>query len=267
MDVKYPVVVVHGIGGGDSKTKAGWSRLLRETVLSSQTEEEKTKHWVEAPWEGVNDNLDTQIRAIVGDICKAMKKEKEERLKAETLTKWQRFLAGFSCMILPYVGNKIPEALDFALDLPLYIGEPRGNKIRQIVLNKINETSDCVLVGHSLGSLICFDILSEAMRINKPLPVRAMVTFGSPLQWIEEMRKEEDISHVISEINIPWTNLYYPADPICRYKLLDEELFRGVRNIELKNPAGGSGIKGGLKSHTAYWNDSCVAEHIRNYCF
>ena len=68
-EIKYPVVVVHGAGRGDAKTRIGYSTKLRDLVLEGFGQDEREGAWLEAPWEGVNDNLDAAIRKILQGIC------------------------------------------------------------------------------------------------------------------------------------------------------------------------------------------------------
>ena len=264
--IKYPVVVVHGVGSGDAKTRTGYSTRLVDLVLKDFSREEKASYWLEAPWEGVNDNIDAAIKKILCDICSEAENVNGKRLVTHVSSLWAKSKLFCGRLALMLVRNVLPSLLDILLDLPLYIDASRSNKIRNAVIKRIKEVPNCVLVGHSLGSVICHDILSEATRNNTSLPVRALVTFGSPLQWIDEIRQAEDQTHRPEPIEIPWTNLFYRSDPICRYRALDPSSFPGVTNIELKPPKGMAGIRGSFKSHTAYWSDEVVAEYIQQYC-
>ena len=264
--VKYPVVVVHGIGNRDGKSKAGFSKALYESVLEISSGGGFEGSWIEAAWEGVNDKFDEKMKSIVHDICKALEKERLEIVGAPERSKWQRIWAALACAALPVAAQGIPDALDLVFDLSLYMGEPRGGKIRQLVINQILEHQECVLVGHSLGSLICYDLLATSVSTSRCLPVRALVTFGSPLQWIEEIRKAEDPSRIPINLSIPWSNLFYDEDPICQCNPLDEAMFLGVTNIKIPRPDGFTDVKGPLKAHTAYWTDPTVAKTIRDFC-
>jgi hypothetical protein len=66
-------------------------------------------------------------------------------------------------------------------------------------------------VGHSLGSVMCFEYLSRA-----PHPaVKAFVSLGSPLD--REPVKSQALQRTggIRELNIPWLNIWGDADLIC----------------------------------------------------
>lgn len=154
--------------------------------------------------------------------------------------------------------KNVPTLVDYLLDFPLYLGEPRGAEIRKIVKEVIQAKPHSVLVGHSLGSLICYDILCEANRNGDPIAVDALVTLGSPIGWAKTVDDERFITVKPTPINITWTNMYYPNDPVCLSKPLDDNQFAGVTNIELASAA-----SIGLLAHTAYWNDATVAKTIR----
>ena len=63
-----PIIVVHGIGGGDSETKRGFSNALKAAVLSGVPTDLASDIWKEAAWEGVNDQLDSHIKNIVTQL-------------------------------------------------------------------------------------------------------------------------------------------------------------------------------------------------------
>lgn len=264
--VKYPVVVVHGVGGGDAKTRTGYSTKLRDRVFAGFTDAEKADAWLEAPWEGVNDNLDAAIRKILQGILDEAGRKNGKRLAKHVTSWWTKTKLFFGRTVLMAAKNVLPPLLDVLLDLPLYLDAVRSRKVRESVVNRIREVPDCVLVGHSLGSVICHDTLAEAVRDGAPLPVRALVTFGSPLQWIEELRQADDPAHRPGPLTIPWTNLFYRTDPICRHRPLRSDTFPGVVNVPLKRQPCCAGLWDSFTSHTAYWTDPTVAKTIRDYC-
>ena len=265
-EIKYPVVVVHGAGRGDAKTRIGYSTKLRDLVLEGFGQDEREGAWLEAPWEGVNDNLDAAIRKILQGICDEAERKSGKRLAKHVTSWWTKAKLFFGRLTLMAAKNVLPSLLDILLDLPLYLDAARSRKVREAVVKRIREVPNCVLVGHSLGSVICHDILAEAVRDGAPLPVRALVTFGSPLQWIEELRQADDPDHRPGAIAIPWTNLFYRSDPICRHRPLRPGTFTGVVNVALKRQRRRAGIRDSFKSHTAYWTDPAVAKTIRDYC-
>ena len=167
---------------------------------------------------------------------------------------WQRLKALFN--VLFRLG--IPQLLDYLVDLPLYIGDPRGEAIRSIVREVIEANPNSILVGHSLGSLICYDVLCQAQARGEPLEVAARVTLGTPIGWVKSLDDPKYVTVPSISLNVSWLNMYYPNDPVCLSKELDTTNFPEVKNVRLKVP-----IRIGLAAHTAYWKDRVVAQHIR----
>lgn len=252
------IVVVHGIGGGSTADTKNYSAALKKNVLKKP---EDQSQWIEAPWEGVNDTLDANFKRLIKDAwprCEIGKRfENPKTLKGTVLNN--------VCKGLRYLCNRTPDILakiiDYLLDLPLYIGEKRGHAIRDIVLSHIRNKENVILVGHSLGSLICYDILCEYKSKNEELPVKALVTLGSPIEWVKGVDEKQftPIQPIPLEIN--WVNMFYENDPVCRGKGLAPSRFSDVENIPL------SGKKYGFKAHTAYWNDQAVADEIRKLAY
>jgi hypothetical protein len=252
------IIVVHGIGGGDAETRRGFSNGLKSAVLSGTVSDPTSVVWKEAVWEAVNDQLDNHVKNIVTQLIPAAKcAQRDDYPKT-----W--------CGTIQYLGKSIanglnysmrksfPTLVDYLLDFPLYLGEPRGAEIRKVVKEVIKANPHSVLVGHSLGSLICYDVLCESNLNGDPLAVNALVTLGSPIGWAKTVDDERFIAVKPMPINITWINMYYPNDPVCLSKPLDGNHFTSVTNIELVSSA-----SVGLVAHTAYWNDATVATHIR----
>lgn len=86
------------------------------------------------------------------------------------------------------VGKVFDSLVDLVGDVFVYRDEAGGAAIRALVRQTIDQNPNCVLVGHSLGSVVCFDILLEMMqqglfknKNRSEWPVKSLVTFGSPL--------------------------------------------------------------------------------------
>jgi hypothetical protein len=175
--------------------------------------------WSEALWESENDVQDAVSAAI---------------LKAAVPAAPLAWLAS--------------EVLDLLGDVPLYLGM-QGSAIRHIVRAVIAEYPQCVVVGHSLGSVIVTDILREAQETDNfaTLPVSGLVTLGSPLD-ILGLRLPMNV-----EFPFPWKNIFYPTDPICLGKNLPSDRFHGVSNQALS-----AGETFGV-AHTSYWQSTVLA--------
>ena len=160
--------------------------------------------------------------------------------------------------------NKITRVLDLALDLPMYLGNPKGERIRAIVKKTIEqalERTECgvVLVGHSLGSVIAFDVMQELRKEQgDECKIRALVTLGSPLGWVTELRVADgEINDEEIRTDIPWFNIYHANDPVSLMTGLSECRFLNVKNCQ---PIVSRDKY--IKAHVVYWNRPEVAKLI-----
>jgi len=233
-DRRLPVVVVHGIGSGHNADRAGFSRDLsnqvhepaRPVIRVGPSEQsapnplpENAIVWEEALWENANDNPDTLTATI---------------LKAAVKVVPPAWLAA--------------KVLDILGDVPFYLST-HGPAIRKAVRDVIAQHPQCVVVGHSLGSVIAADILCAAQEADDfaSLPVSGFVTLGSPLN-ILGLR-----SPMKAAFPFPWKNIFYPADPVCLGKRLPSARFPGVSNQALS-----AGETFGV-AHTSYWQSTVLA--------
>lgn len=105
-------------------------------------------------------------------------------------------------------------------DVYLYTTQPGvQTEIDRIVSATLNETQ-CVVVGHSLGSVVAYNILR---RDSRPLKVRTYVTVGSPLA-IRAIRDKFKPIGFPSPAVAAWYNAYDPKDVVALYPL-DAENF------------------------------------------
>lgn len=86
------------------------------------------------------------------------------------------------------VSGVFDSLVDLVGDVFVYLDNEDGQEIRKHVRATIENNPNCVLVGHSLGSVVCFDIImelaNEGFFTDKPIdewPVKSLITFGSPL--------------------------------------------------------------------------------------
>jgi len=235
-DNKFPVVVVHGVGSGKNKDRAGFSRELSNNVHevarpvirvgpyekiknTSEIDQNDGIFWQEALWESVNDLTDEAFKAFA---------------RAQFLNTPAAWLSS--------------TLFDIVSDVPLYLG-PNGVEIRKVVKEVILKHPHCVLVGHSLGSVISADILREAQHTDNfsTMLVSAFITIGSPLNLLK-MRNPMD-----NPFPFKWHNFYYPKDPIAVDGDLNKSEFPGVKNHTL------SAGETFAVSHTSYWSSTVLA--------
>ena len=96
----------------------------------------------------------------------------------------------------------------FLDDVESYFGDPH---LRSLALDRVEEAvvapgDDVILLGHSLGSVVTYDLLRE----RPGLPVRGMITLGSPLGLPTVRRR-------LSARRFPdglerWVNVFDPRD-------------------------------------------------------
>ncbi|HLE88246.1 MAG TPA: hypothetical protein VI727_11345 [Candidatus Brocadiaceae bacterium] len=237
-DNKLPVVAVHGVGSGKNKDRAGFSKELSTNVHAverpvirigpyenvknaSEADPKDGILWQEALWESVNDLTPEALEAFA---------KKQFPLSP---------VAWFLTLI------------DIVSDVPLYLGA-NGGEIRRVVKEVILKHPNCVLVGHSLGSVISADILREEQQTDNfsKMPVSAFITIGSPLNLLK-MRNPMD-----KPFPFVWDNFYYPKDPIAVNGDLIKSEFPGVRNHTL------SAGETFAVSHTSYWSSTVLASAV-----
>lgn len=237
-DKKLPVVVVHGVGSGENKDRAGFSRELSNNVhevvrpvirigpyenvkTASEVDPKDGIFWQEALWESVNDLTDEELKDFA------------RKRFLYTLVRWLS-----------------STLFDIVSDMPLYL-DKNGGAIRRVVKEVILKHPNCVLVGHSLGSVISADILREEQQTDNfdKMRVSAFITIGSPLNLLK-MRNSMDIH---SPFPFVWHNFYYPKDPIAVNGDLNKLEFPGVRNHTL------SAGETFAISHTSYWSSTILA--------
>lgn len=280
---EYSVVVVHGIGNGSGKAREHFSDDLKRLV-SKECEGVDAK-WFEATWEGVNDRLDEVIAGTIDELLdvyieeadRKAKEEEENREQDRTagdarwyikLWHWAKGFVGKAVSNAPAVGlrkvkNFLPSALDALVDLPLYLSDEKGAAIRHLVKEKVEEAisnepgKGVVLVGHSLGSVVAFDVVNEYIKEGDGRKIKALITMGSPLEWVTKIREALGKETCLDGVaNIEWLNFYDEQDPVPLRRKLNKEMFAGVKNIQC------SSGKALIAAHCAYWNDKCCAENI-----
>lgn len=260
----YSILAIHGIGAGDGESRKGFSSNLRDLIFTDSAQRKSS--WHECIWEDLNDNIDNQISSIVQQLLTTYRKDWIKGEPNHFKRIWKNlviFCQNLSIIACAGLSNLV---LDLGLDFVLYLDSTHGEKIRDRLRAMIHETSGkaqdgIILLAHSLGSVIAYDTLAESVSLNEPLPIKKLITFGSPLQWTFDLRKAESKPECAlkSTGNIPWHNFYYKEDYVSLYKPLSTEIFPNVENFELTLPKSSSEAK----SHCAYWTDINFANEIK----
>ena len=182
--------------------------------------------WQEALWESVNDLTDEELKDFAGEH-----------------------------FLYTLVGWLSSTLFDIVSDMPLYL-DKNGGEIRRVVKEVILNNPHCVLIGHSLGSVISADILREEQQTDNfdKMHVSAFITIGSPLNHLK-MRKPMDRDRSFPFV---WHNFYYPNDPIAVNGGLSELEFPGVINNPLNEG------ETPVVSHTSYWSSTALANYVNS---
>ena len=280
---EYGVVVVHGIGAGTGEARRDFSAKLKANVKKMVSSASGIV-WEEADWEGVNDDIDSIAERVVKLFCKKYIKEavgdlrrekcKRQHTTSESLKQrivefikcvYHKFRSFCSCVKYCAVcvcNEHLPDVIDAAIDLPLYMQNPKQGEIRAKVREAISKAElrakKVILVGHSLGSVIAFDIAVAELVDNKSSRLAALVTMGSPLNWVSEIRRAEACEKMEAPRikSIPWINFWDPEDPVPEFMELDRKVFHDVQNIKVESK------KKLISAHCNYWNDKDVAQTI-----
>lgn len=263
---RYPVVAVHGINASSGETEAGFSKELANLVMPGLAW--PNEFWHEAVWEGVCDDLDGEIKKIVTELVNSYDFADYFRKRLAKRKGVRKILSCMDLFAVLFAQNVAPDLvsgiLDLALDLPLYLGNAYGNQIRDKVEKEIQRTAKgtdgIVVVGHSLGSVIAHDVVAKLLADPPPPPIRALVTMGSPLEWVTALRKNAtDTPEIYSTPeSLEWINFYNKSDPVPIKRALSKETFPGIENVLIPTKD-----KKPLAAHSAYWTDTKVADRIR----
>lgn len=271
---KYAAVVVHGISDKAGDQQAGFSNELSKTVISDQAI--RDKYWLEAIWEPINNALDDKIQDVVLQLISSYDKttywRDSELAKAKNTRRkicvWAQWCAWK--WFVSWCSQKTTRALDLVLDLPMYLGNPKGkmirNKVKEAIDKALSITNEgIVLIGHSLGSVIAYDVIQESLSENGAhFPIKAFISMGSPLAWVTDLRvaDKEVLDQPFHIGNIPWYNFYDKNDPVAFMKELPPNRFPSVKNM----PAICSGERY-IKAHTIYWQREEVARKVSELIF
>jgi len=258
-----PVIAVHGVGAGTGRERAGFSRELDNLVYK----DDPSSHiWNECVWEDLNDAIDDRVGGIVKELLGSYRLP----WKLDAPSRWDRICQGAKILCtniaLHIGGDYLTQGLDLGSDFLLYLDSDHGQKIRNRLKGEILELASkhpegIALVAHSLGSVIAYDVLAEAVCDKNPLPVKQLVTFGSPLAWTFDLRdaEEKDERRFTSIGATKWTNFFYKEDYVPLHRPLPASKFSTVVNQELTLPQGNSQFG----SHTAYWKDESFAAEVK----
>eukprot|EP00158_Paraphelidium_tribonemae_P006500 Partr_v1_DN27850_c0_g1_i4_m23125 putative DDHD domain containing len=181
------------------------------------------------------------------DLAERLKSNSQDRhhfipiewhLKLHELPTVDKRMASITLQTVPFVRRIQNERL---ADAFYYMTEYHGDIIRKIVTHEINAAYAKIMedhsagtiggfyfIGHSLGSTICYDILTRKSRGRRSHPLNvtpiSLFSMGSPLGAIMVMRGQDPLKFQLPS-EVKHYNIYDSYDPIA-YRL--EPLLYGI---------------------------------------
>lgn len=95
-------------------------------------------------------------------------------------------------------------------------------------------TGEVVVVSHSLGTVIAFNLLRELSAAGAPIKVPLFVTLGSPLA-ITEVQRWVRGSFDIPKVVTTWANFYDEGDPVTLGRPLGANFASGIIDTVVDN--------------------------------
>lgn len=129
----------------------------------------------------------------------------------------------------------------FVREAHTYLRKPEtASAVRATVRKTLVETEATVVLAHSLGSVVFYDMLSRGeipVRADGRPVVTTLVTLGSPLRWLAVRKGVHTPGEPLRvAAGVRWTNLYSPLDVVPRGKGL-ADLADGVTDVVAHNGA------------------------------
>lgn len=167
-----------------------------------------------------------------------------------------------------FLCNLIAPGIDPVVIQILYYVKDKGDKNSGVmnilgrVDNKFKEyqkdgMKDCIIVAHSLGSVIAFDYVFgfRKYKLDPSVNVKAFITMGSPIPIFTT-----SMGHIESDLKLPanvnqWVNILDKDDAIARYCV------PFFKNIDIREIEVDTGINP-MKSHGFYWKSKQTAKKV-----
>ena len=244
------VVIVHGVQTGDDLSAVGGPKKMEQTLTSFVAN--RAEFSVAYPaYEHLNEEAQSSIKLINKLILSRLNKPAE--------------------MV-------VDKLIDIVGDVYGYEKTGVGEKIRDFVRAEIEKHPNCILLGHSLGSVVSFDILmdmfGEGLFKGKKItewPVRSFITFGSPLALDMFSKKRQLLNHEGNE-TFYWFNYSDRNDPVISGNIFGNEFkSNNMLRDAYQDPSGNTLIEDyqvetgfHLLSHVNYWDQDQIIAQIAN---
>lgn len=155
--------------------------------------------------------------------------------------------------ILPPQGGILGKYCGAAKSLSEYFSH-RGDAIRERIAEALDERLNpegAVLVGHSMGGIIAYDVMTGFQ-----LPaVKGLVMLGAPIPLVNGLTQILDNRRLPQGLRA--AAFYNENDYYCEGYPINSRC-PGIQSIKLMPPPGTHG----LEHHKFYWRDQDVAKHV-----
>jgi hypothetical protein len=270
IDAPRTVIFVHGVQWERNAILKGYSRPLAERI---QQQAPSTRfRFTEVLWSDVVEGTE---RAIIqaGTLISVMNSPK---LKEAA---WRLLEQMFGRMHLPIdesdkealftrkISDQVAgeddlkaKAFSAILDILLYESGAFKAPIQQTVIDALDacrQEAAPVLFGHSLGSVIAFDVVKRRASGSKRPPVFGLVTAGSPLGLLKRSPARPKSFSGMLKKKIDWLNFYDADDFLAFWNPLGKFGYAGYVQDRNINP---SEIP--FYSHIKYWDSSAIAREL-----
>lgn len=204
--------------------------------------------------------------------------------------------------IHPLLGKLLGLGHDALVDLEVYQTAKGKEMFQSVVRKSIDKSENCVLIGHSLGSVVCFDIICDLMKQGRfdnkyrnEWPIRGFVSLGSILTTRRYYENRKRLPVHNGNDAFDWLNIYDLQDPFVEPNTFDQEDYYQTdaeEGIDEHNPYAHISRKSlanniytisqsnkwnvndktiktadnsglsGTDHHTSYWNNEKVTDYI-----
>ncbi|KQO64088.1 hypothetical protein ASF22_21615 [Methylobacterium sp. Leaf87] len=116
----------------------------------------------------------------------------------------------------------------------IYLANPGARKeIDDIVRPRIG-SGELVIVSHSLGTVVAFNLLRELASAGADVQIPLLVTLGSPL-GLHEVKKQVGGAFAIPRNVTRWMNFYDKGDPVTLGRALATSFAAGIVDTVVDN--------------------------------
>ena len=114
----------------------------------------------------------------------------------------------------------------------VYLSNKNARRDVDAVVRSRLASSDLVIVSHSLGTVVAFNLLRDLAGSGIRVPL--FVTLGSPLA-ISEVKRWTGGSHAVPKPVTRWMNCYDKGDPVTLGRSLSENFAKDIDDIVVDN--------------------------------